>query len=315
MSLHDWLDDSENESSNFQPIIEHKLKNEACYAHLYQPVPAQFKITSNSKDILWTDLLQYNTINQSFVSNITDTVDVFCTIHGLQKEVMLNNIMRGKNACPKCVSDIKCVRWQKLLDKKFGYSRYIAKEYISLVIGKVLRPHLVILCTEHLEYFTMRTDHITELSDLGCQKCQLSNTSGYRVQQPGSLYLLVIDTHIKFGITNLSISKRYSAKDRDKIDFHKVFHSSNGKDALYIETELKSIYKDNLKQTKDIILESATGNTELIYNRPDLIELIKSKEFKLSDLGVQEKFDKIMMQIEEPIKRKRYNLFLSEKTI
>jgi hypothetical protein len=134
-------------------------------------------------------------------------------------------------------------------DSKYSYEK---SEYVNN------KTKVVVTCHHHGDFEQTPSSH---LAGRGCPLCA---KSGYKVSKPGILYVLKIkgyDNLYKIGITNLTISKRFSKTEQTKIDtlFTKQF--ANGKACLGKETEL--LQRFNSSKANLTIL--ASGNTELMY--------------------------------------------------
>ena len=115
---------------------------------------------------------------------------------------------------------------------------------------------VTIICPKHGEFKQAPNTH---LSGSGCPMC---SKSGFDPSKPGLLYYLSINNGeaYKIGITNLSISKRFTVKDLKKIRIVHQVHYKNGQDAYDEEQKYLKQFKEH-KYIGPKLLSS--GNTEL----------------------------------------------------
>lgn len=119
--------------------------------------------------------------------------------------------------------------------------------------------YVTIVCSEHGEFRQAPTSH---LSGTGCPICA---EYGFQHDKPGILYYLRISSPVrtvyKIGITNRSIEKRFSIRDRPAITILKTWDYQIGRDAYEKEQAILKEYAQYRYEGIDRPLE--TGNTEL----------------------------------------------------
>ena len=118
------------------------------------------------------------------------------------------------------------------------------------------RTKVTIICPIHGEFEQTPNSH---LSGSGCPMC---SKSGFDPSKPGILYYLSINNGeaYKIGITNLSVRKRFTVKDLEKIRIVHQVHYKNGQDAYKEEQKYLKQFKE-YKYIGPKLLSS--GNTEL----------------------------------------------------
>lgn len=180
-------------------------------------------------------------------------VTITCPIHGDFEQTPAMHL--SGNGCPLCAKNKKLAVEDFV--KKSNNVHNNVYNYDKVVIESA-HSKVVITCQHHGDFEQTPSSH---LAGRGCPLCA---KSGYKVSKPGMLYILKIkdyDNLYKIGITNLTVSKRFSKTEQTKIDtlFTKQF--ANGKECLDKETELLQRFSSN--KANLTILES--GNTELVY--------------------------------------------------
>lgn len=220
---------------------------------------AKAKLIHNNK----YDYIYVNYINSK--TNVTIT----CPIHGDFNQIP-NSHLRGCG-CNSCgynkVSKLFALNQEELIIKanklhnnKYDYSKFV---YVNA------HRKVTITCPVHGDFKQKPRDHINNKH--GCPKCKPSG--GFNSSKSAYLYYLklVVSKDIvlyKIGVTNRTISKRFSLIELSKIEVLKQKYYNNGKDALAKETFIKNKYK-KYKYKGPNVLNS--GNTELFIE--DIISL------------------------------------------
>ena len=191
-----------------------------------------------------------------------------CGIHGDFYQTPYLHL-KSLNGCPKCGDKVRIkprVEFDAFLTRaiKIHGNKYTYDQ--DTFIG--LKHIINITCNVH-GVFQMTPNSI--LSGYGCVQCSLGG--GFKPTKPAILYYLSIkETSLtKIGVTNLSITKRFSSSDLEKINVVKIWKYQKGSDAFKIEQFIINHYK-LYKYKGNSILQS--GNTE-IFNT-DILGLIAS---------------------------------------
>lgn len=199
----------------------------------------------------------YSYSNVEYVNNKTE-IPITCPIHG-EFHQRPDTHLRGVG-CKLCAVenisrplqyDIETIEQKAKLihGDKYDYNK-------SIYTG--ITSHMKIECPEHGEFSQVVSDH---LKGRGCPSCAIS---GFKTALPGLLYYLKIDTGseilYKVGITNNSIDKRFTVRDRSLITIlHQVWYR-NGQEAYNEEQRILKQYKEFKYIGADVL---SSGNTEL----------------------------------------------------
>lgn len=206
------------------------------------------------------------TENINYINNNT-SLEVICDTHG-KFEISMTSHLKG-SGCNKCAIEFRArklsITYKEFVEKAkikhLNFYTYPTEDskYTSLGKSKVL-----ITCPIHKNFTQLAKDH---LDGSGCKYCAWSNkegNGGFKFDKPGMLYYFKVSDGIniawKIGITNLSIEKRYSSKERYKFSNIVTFKFLNGKDAYDIE---QKILKENKKHLYTGVSLLESGNTEL----------------------------------------------------
>lgn len=239
---------------NFDQLPVNHLKGAGC-PHCHDLLRPTYKRYSTTDFIAKAAALHNHKYTYDKVIYLKSDVKVTitCPIHGNFEQSPAMHL--SGNGCPSCAKN-------KKLDvesfiKKANAVHNNAYTYANVVVQSA-HTKVTITCPTHGDFEQIPSSH---LAGRGCPLCA---KSGYKVSKPGLLYVLKIkgyDNLYKIGITNLTISKRFSKVEQDMIDtlFTKQFE--DGKVCLDKETEL--LQRFNSSKADLTILES--GNTELVY--------------------------------------------------
>lgn len=113
-------------------------------------------------------------------TNITDTIEVKCSIHNDVFYPVANNILNGKEACPECAkhkhaSNIRRVSWDEFL-AECNIRHFEKYEYIPPSGEFFLQTSKIdIRCPEHGEFRQRAVDH---WNYRGCPKCSTGTSRG-----------------------------------------------------------------------------------------------------------------------------------------
>lgn len=190
--------------------------------------------------------------------NHASKVKIVCPMHGEFEQSPYDH-MTG-SGCPKC-------GFEKISKHRLKPPEYYLKEVkevhgdkydYSLTEYTEADNSIIIICPEHGEFIQSANSH---LKGRGCPSCAIS---GFKPILPGLLYYLKIDTGseilYKVGITNNSIDKRFTVRDRSLITIlHQVWYR-NGQEAYNEEQRILKQFKKCKYQGPDIL---NSGNTEL----------------------------------------------------
>jgi Zn ribbon nucleic-acid-binding protein len=163
-----------------------------------------------------------------------EKVKIICKEHGIFEQIPSYHL-RGSE-CPSCVNKIKTETFISKAIQKHG-SKY---DY-SLVDFKKTKTKLKIICPEHGVFEQSPKRY---LGGQACPHC--SGGGGFDQSKPAIFYILKVnDQDIwKIGITNRTLSKRYSKSERELFTVLSTTKFKNGVEALQLETKLKKQYKE-----------------------------------------------------------------------
>lgn len=238
---------------------------------------------------------QYNYDKVSAVNNEdTDKVEIVCKTHGSFWQTPKIHFS-GSN-CPKCVRPYKDLQDViSICDKGHTYKRtyydyHINKNRCPVCNGGMFRPVHEVQSRLYEGNLTLLTNGPfykgTEIIQYSCpihgvmekpltkvytrNYCGKCRKQGFKVHEPGYLYYLSINNGqaYKIGVTNRSVHKRYTAKDRSNITVLREWYYENGQECLDKETEILNQFKTS-KYTGEPLLNN--GNTELF--NVDILQL------------------------------------------
>lgn len=193
------------------------------------------------------------------VSNYIDNrtpIQITCPIHGVFKQTPSNHL-KGHN-CKKCQYDALANTFKKpikLFVEECNTLHNFKYDY-SKVTYNTVNDKITIICPIHGEFTQLASHHLR-----GCQ-CPKCSNYGYNASKPGLLYYLSINNGecYKIGVTNLSVTERYSNKELEIIDIIEEIWYQDGQDALEKEQAILQTYQ-SYKYTDSAPLKA--GNTEL----------------------------------------------------
>lgn len=202
--------------------------------------------------------LKYNYEKVQYVNAITK-ITITCLEHGDFEQLPADHIAGCD--CPKCANDNKAKAMIKSQEDYITELNNVHnnKYDYSLVKYNGAIDSITIICPEHGSFEQNANSH---LRGRGCPSCA---KSGFDPMKSGYLYYLKVTSDkgeilYKIGITNLSINKRFTPADRDKIEVIKLTYYKIGVAAYNEEQRILKEYKE-FKYTGADVLSS--GNTEL----------------------------------------------------
>ena len=196
------------------------------------------------------------TYDMSTYKNNRTPIQMHCSNHGEFLQTTTNHL-KG-HGCRKCQYEILATNFKKPQDT-FIYECNIANNYkydYSKTVYTSSRNKIMIACPVHGDFEQWALHHIR---GVGCPSCSVS---GFNKNKPGILYYLSINNGecYKIGITNLSVSERYTKTDLEKITLIEEIYYENGEEAYIKEQSILKKYKQHqYTSTKPL----TSGNTEL----------------------------------------------------
>ena len=219
----------------------------------------------------------------SYIS-MRDFMSIICPVHGrFEQKAKIHAIGSG---CLKCRNDIISKKNGHSNEKWLNKFRSVHHDYYKYPDGQSIKSKnkISIICPIHGKFKQLVSNHV---KGLGCPKC--SHGGGYREYLPGTLYYLKVvygpNVAYKIGITNSTVSKRYSNDDTKKITSIKEWDFVDGAEARKMETKIKRKFKIYKWTGPDLLM---SGNSEL-FDR-DILELdnINSEPDEVIDAEVDE---------------------------
>lgn len=198
---------------------------------------------------------KYSYSKVNYTSNRTPVV-ITCPTHGDFKQTTTNHL-KG-HGCRKCQYATNSLNFKKPLDVFIKESSIVHNnkyDYTKTLYANS-NSKVVITCPIHGDFTQYAGHHVR---GVGCNKC---SPSGFNKSKPGILYYLSINEGeaYKIGITNLSVTERYSNSELSKIKIIETVSYLTGEDAYKKEQEILNKYKE-YRYTEKRLLNS--GNTEL----------------------------------------------------
>lgn len=254
--------------SFFQRPASH-LKGFGCNKCGRESTGRQLKMTQKEFVDLGTKL-HGGKYDYSFVTylNALTKVTISCPRHGPFEQIPSAHI-RG-TGCPHCgterAASLKLKTTQQFIDEarlahgdKYDYSQ-------SRYEGS--HQKVEISCVIHGKFYQNAMNHITGTGCPGCAQ------SGFDQTKPGILYYLAVTDNFgeklyKIGITNLSVSKRFSSEDKKRITILQQWSFDLGTDAALHEAAILAMFKKDRYIGPNIL--TSAGNTELFTR--DVLEL------------------------------------------
>lgn len=192
----------------------------------------------------------------SMYTNNRTTIPITCELHGIFHQTPSNHL-KG-HGCQACQYEQLKIDRTKPQDIFIAECTIIHKNKYSYenTVYKGTHKKVCIICPEHGNFTQWAGHHIR---GVGCPKC---SAGGFNLDKPGILYYLSINDGqcFKIGVTNLSVTERFTKADLEKITIIEEVFYDKGIDAYNKEQSILSSYKEH-KYTIDKPL--ASGNTEL----------------------------------------------------
>lgn len=193
-------------------------------------------------------------------TGIKNKIIVTCRIHG-DFNISAEAFRRGQN-CPHCAHIKRNRTKTKSLETFIKQANKVHNNFYnySLVKYTSTKTLVTIICPDHGEFQQTPNAHLVGKSCSLCTK----RVGGFKPTLDSYFYYLKVKTEdtitYKIGITNHSIKKRYTLKDREKIEVLCFLKMSSGYEARKLETYLKRKYSEFRYQGKNILKD---GNSEL----------------------------------------------------
>jgi predicted GIY-YIG superfamily endonuclease len=189
--------------------------------------------------------------------NARNKVNIICTEHGIFEQTPNDHI--SGHGCPSCSVG------GKLTTKNFiSKANQKHKHIYDYSLVNYIHSHfkVKIICKEHGIFEQKPNNH---LSGQGCPSCAIRG--GFNQNKTAIFYILKIkDQDIyKIGITNKSVSERYSKNEQELFTIVRNISFKNGTDALNLENKLKRQYKEFLYKG---INPLNSGHTEMFTVLP-----------------------------------------------
>lgn len=198
---------------------------------------------------------KYNYDKITFITNRIP-VTITCPIHGDFQQTTSNHL-KG-HGCRKCQYE-NLQQQQKKEDAVFIQECNLVhsnKYSYEKTVYKNSNTRITVTCPVHGDFIQFAGHHVR---GVGCPKC---SSYGFNFEKPAILYYLSINDGecFKIGITNLTVSERYTISELSKIQILEEVICITGSDAYNKEQEILAKYK-KYKYDKTTPLNS--GNTEL----------------------------------------------------
>ena len=193
----------------------------------------------------------------------TNLVTIICPKHGeFQQKAITHKIGCG---CPECgkVTQGKNGRITKAEWLKRFYNIHGLRYDYTSADFNLQKDGIVIRCREHGFFYKSPSKHLIQ----GCPSC---TSYGFNQTIPAILYYLSVNNGqaYKIGITNRTVSERYSKKDQANFTILKIWKFSHGLEAQKEEHRLLEAFQDFLYKGEPLL---ENGNTELF--EIDVLEL------------------------------------------
>ena len=196
------------------------------------------------------------TYDMSTYKNNRTPIQMHCSKHGEFLQTASNHL-KG-HGCKKCQYETIATIFKKP-QETFIYECNIANNYTydySKTVYTNTHSKITVTCSVHGDFEQWAGHHIR---GVGCPSC---NTSGFNKSKPGILYYLSINNGecYKIGITNLSVSERYTKTELEKITLIEEVYYEKGEEAYIKEQNIIEKYKQYQYTTTKPLIK---GNTEL----------------------------------------------------
>ena len=200
---------------------------------------------------------KYSYENAVYTDHYTK-LTITCPIHGDFEQAPIGHL-RGDEcyACGRIKKAKNSTKTTKQFIEEAG-SVHGSKYDYSKFVYTGSHNNGIIVCHEHGEFSQQAATH---LQGSGCPSCSIT---GFKKDELGILYLLQFKDEFntqKIGITNRSVSSRYSKKDLDKVIIIREYVFEDGNKCYNAERDVLERFKE-FKYTGKPLLFS--GNTELI---------------------------------------------------
>ena len=191
-----------------------------------------------------------NTYGYSLVNyvNAKSKVEIICKVHGSFWQTP-DNHLNGDN-CPNCRAKTNLQFLEDAIKVHGNTYDYSLANYTHS------QTKIEIICKSHGGFWQEPSNH---LRGRGCPKC---STYGFNPTKPAILYYLSVKQGeaYKIGITNRSVSERYTNEELQDINIIEEWEFENGQEAYEKEQEILKRYRHLRYKGKDLL---KSGNTEL----------------------------------------------------
>jgi ssDNA-binding Zn-finger/Zn-ribbon topoisomerase 1 len=188
-----------------------------------------------------------------------DPVTIVCRSHGPFRQTPASHLQGTQ--CRLCQYSANADRSRMSQDDfiRRCEEKHHGKYSYELVDYRGVHEKVRIICPLHGEFTQLAGSH---LAGRGCVYCQ---ESGFRLDKPGMLYYARItdgsNIFWKIGITNRTVTERFSGPDLPKVKAIEIWEFDKGADALQLEQEILAEHSADLHRGDEKPL--STGNTEL----------------------------------------------------
>lgn len=199
------------------------------------------------------------TYDESSYKNGNELIAITCKVHG--KFMQIGSKHLKGHGCPDCAHETRNLN-NALTTKEFiSKAKSIHNNFYTYLNTVYVRTSekVTITCPTHGDFEQQASVH---LLGSGCPSCMIT---GFNKSKPGYLYYLKIVTEdgqvlYKVGITNRTISQRFSLTDLSKIEIVNKKLYQNGADAYAKEQSMLKKYEAVRYKGPKIL---SSGNTEL----------------------------------------------------
>lgn len=200
-----------------------------------------------------------------------DKVWIKCKEHGLFHQAPISHT-KGRG-CPICANEARNNHSRLSVEESVAKCVEVhGDKYDYSAVEKVGdRLKMPIFCKQHQGFFHQTTGN--HMQGQGCPIC--SKSGGFRVNKPGTLYVIFCDDVTKVGITNKTVKKRMrQISNSYGKEFQELFttHSPNGQFIADLETACLKY----LRSKYEAVADKFDGSTECFYNvsSADMIQFI-----------------------------------------
>lgn len=231
------------------------LKGHGCSKCTSNYTPTNEEFIDQAK-IVHGDKYEYSKVQYK---NTDTKVTIACKQHGTFTQTPHAHLS-GKG-CPECANTKKTTKEfikiaNEVHDSKYTYEK---TNYINTV------TKVIITCSKHGDW--EQTPNAHTIKKQGCPYCAVT---GFDITKPAILYYLKINggQAYKIGITNRTVTERFSNSELQVIEVLKTWYYSNGQEAYNKEQEILKKYKKYKYKGQNLLQK---GNTEL-FNK-DILNL------------------------------------------